>query len=299
MTGWLVWTLSTILTWGVWAVLSKLLALEIASPAQSQLVSTIGIVPVVIALRVMKDRKSPDAGSRGRGVWLAAGSGIVSALGSIAYFDLFGRGAKAVAASSITALYPAVTVLLAIPILKERVSRLQWLGIGLSLAAIYLFNVPDAAGLFSGWLVFALVPIVLWGITGLMQKASTAHISARRSAEWFLLAFFPVAAVIMAYDPIPSGIRWETWAIAAAVGFTLAFGNLTILLAFGSGGKASIIAPLAGLYPLVSIPIAIAFLGERIGQRESLGIVCALAAVVMLSYPSESEALRSPHQETE
>jgi uncharacterized membrane protein len=294
MARWLFWTLLTILTWGIWAVLSKLLALEIPSPAHSQLLSTVGIVPVVIALLVLKDTESPAGGNRTLGIWIAAGSGIVSCLGSIAFFDLFTRGAKAVAATPITALYPAVTVLLAIPILNERVSRLQWIGIGLSLAAIWLFNVSGVEGLMSGWVLFALVPVVLWGICGLMQKASTDHVSARVSAICFLLAFFPVAAAIMVYDPLPSGVSASTWALAASVGFTLAFGNLTVLLAFASGGKASIITPLAGLYPLVSIPIAIGLLeDEEINFRVSLGIACALAAVVMLSYTPSPDKLQS------
>ena len=71
------------------------------------------------------------------------------------------------------------------------------------------------------------------------------------------------------------------------MGFTLALGNLTILLAFSSGGKASIIAPLAGLYPLVSIPIALVGFHERLGWRESSGVALALAAVVLLSLQSE------------
>jgi uncharacterized membrane protein len=89
-----------------------------------------------------------------------------------------------------------------------------------------------------------------------------------------------------------------TWALAACVGFTLAFGNFTILLAFGKGGKASIIAPLAGLYPLVTIPIAIAIFGERMGQRETIGIVCALAAVVLLSYRAATDGPQASTHET-
>jgi uncharacterized membrane protein len=299
MTRWLFWTLLTIFTWGFWAVLSKLLADEIPSPAQSQLVSTIGIVPVVILLFLLKEHESTQFGNRRLGIWLALGSGIVSCLGSIAFFDVFSRGAKAVAATPITALYPAVTVLLAIPILKERVSWLQWVGIGLSLGAIYLLNVPDAEALVSGWLLFALVPIGLWGLCGLMQKASTDYISARGAAIWFLLAFFPVAAVLMVYDPLASAISPRTWTLAAAVGFTLAFGNFTILLAFASGGKASIISPLAGLYPIVSIPIAIVFLGEEIGTREKLGIACALVAVFLLSYQTTPKDSPDTHSGTE
>lgn len=284
MVRWLGWTLATIFLWGIWAILSKLLSDEIKSPAQAQVLSTVGIVPVVLALWMMSD--SPTTGSRRRGILIALGSGIVSCLGNIALFDVFSRGAKTSAAIATTNLYPAVTVLLAIPILKERLNRLQVIGIGLSLGAIYLFNIPSGENVLSPWLVLALVPIVLWGICGLMQKMSTNDVSGRTSAVWFLLSFVPVASLIMLYDPLPSEISVGTWLLAAAVGFTLALGNLTILLAFSSGGKASIIAPLAGLYPLVSIPIAIAALGETIGWRESLGIACALAAVVMLSMQS-------------
>jgi len=297
MARWLVWTLATITTWGVWAVLSKLLSDDIQSPAHAQVLSTFGIVPVVLALGMMKDE--PAAGSKRRGILIALGSGIISCLGNIAYFDVFSRGPKAAAVIPITALYPAVTVLLAIPLLKERLNLWQVIGIGMSMFAIWLFNVPGVEGAFSSWLLYALIPIVLWGICGLMQKMSTNDVSARTSAIWFLLSFVPVAALLVLYDRPSAALSARTWLLAAAVGFTLALGNLTILFAFSSGGKASIIAPLAGLYPLVSIPIAIAVLGEKIGWRESLGIVCALAAVVMLSTQSEPQAAQSPALKTE
>jgi drug/metabolite transporter (DMT)-like permease len=190
-------------------------------------------------------------------------------------------------------------VLLAALLLKERLNRIQMLGIALSLAAIYLFNVPSDVGPASSWLAYALVPIALWGLCGLMQKVSTNDISARSSAIWFLAAFIPVAAVLLVYDPLPRDMTWKTWAAATALGFTMAAGNFTILLAFASGGKASIIAPLAGLYPIVSLPICIAVLGESIRWREGLGIALAMAAVVMLSYQSPPEAAGDPILDTE
>ena len=260
MARWLFWTLMTLLTWGIWAILSNLLSKQITSPAHSQVATTLGILPVVVMLWMMKD--SSAAGNKRRGLLLALGSGIVSCLGNIAFFDLFGRGAKAAAVIPLTALYPAVTVLLAVPILKERLNLTQWIGLVLTLVATYCFNVASEQGFFSPWLLFALVPMVLWGVCGLMQKMSTDHISARTSAIWFLLAFIPVAVFIMIADPLPTGIQMRTWLLAIAVGFTLALGNFTILLAFSSGGKASIIAPLAGLYFLVSIPIAMIWLDE-------------------------------------
>jgi drug/metabolite transporter (DMT)-like permease len=68
------------------------------------------------------------------------------------------------------------------------------------------------------------------------------------------------------------------------LGFTLAFGNLAVLAAFASGGRAAIITPIAGLYPLVSLPIALWRFNEQIDAREAGGIALALLAVAMLTY---------------
>jgi len=179
-----------------------------------------------------------------------------------------------------------VTVLLAVALLQERLNRVQMVGIALSLSAMYLFNVQQEGGLVSSSMLWALAPIGLWGLTGFLQKMATNHISARSSAIWFLLAFFPVAGWILWREPMHSEISVDTWALAMALGFTLALGNFTMLLAFASGAKASVTAPLAGLYPLISVPIAMVAFGERMGWRESLGVVLALAAIVTLSCES-------------
>jgi drug/metabolite transporter (DMT)-like permease len=285
MAPWIFWTLLTLLSWGIWAVLSKKAGGGITD-AQLQAISTLGVLPVLAMLGAIKD--SAPANNRRRGIFIAFGSGVISCMGNIAFYNVLNQGAKAAAVIPVTDLYPAVTVLLAVPLLKERLSWIQWSGIGLSLGAIYFFHVAQEQSLVSPWLLLALVPIVLWGICGLMQKMSTNDITGRASAFWFLMAFIPIAVMIVLFDPLPSHIPAEKWALATLMGFLLALGNLTVLLAFSSGGKASIITPLAGLYPLVSIPIAIFWLGEQIGWRECVGIAMALAAVVVLSHQPAS-----------
>jgi transporter family protein len=290
MPRWLFWTLLTLVSWGLWAVLLKLIGGGL-SEIHVQAISTVGLLPILAALAATKD--SPNSGNRLRGILLAFGSGLFSCLGNIAFFVALSRG-KAATVIPLTALAPVVTIGLAIPLLKERFNRVQFAGICLSLVAILLFNIQQksttsSSGPAANWLFMALVAVVLWGITGLLQKMSTNHISARLSAIWFFAVFFPVAGVILLYEPLPGGLTLSIWAVAAAIGFTLALGNLTILLAFSSGGEASIITPLAGLYPIVSLPIAILWLHEKVGSREQFAIALALLAVVMLSYQSPAD----------
>jgi uncharacterized membrane protein len=280
MPRWFLWTLLALLCWGVWAITSRLIG-DALSAAASQALSTIGLLPVAVVLGFSK--RLSVTGNRLRGALFAFGAGALACAGNIAYYRALQVGDKAATVVALTGLYPLVTIVLAVVLLRERLNRVQLIGIVLALAALYLFNVQTEQGLFSRWLLLALVPIVLWGIAGLLQKLATNHISGELSTLWFLAAFVPAAALILFQQPLPAPIAAKTWLLVIALGFTFALGNLGILAALASHGKASVIVPLSGLYPLVSIPIAILVLGERIGPRETIGIALALFAVVALS----------------
>lgn len=290
---WFLWTIATLISWGLWAILSKLIGDQI-SPAHSQVLSTIGILPILGILWYFSDPDEQvlqDASprQRRRGIAFALGSGIVSSVGNVPFYHLLSGGTNAASAVAVTAMAPMVTILLAVLFLREYLNRIQVCGIGLALIAIYLFNVPGEDEFLSAWLLMALVPIGLWGLTGFLQKVATNYITGRQSALWFLVAFVPVAAMIALWDPPPIRLSPYLWLLTALLGFTLAFGNLTILLAFASGGKASIISPMSGLYPLISAPIAILAFGEDVSLREWCGIILAMLAVVAIARESTVE----------
>lgn len=287
MPRWMFWMALTLASWGVWAVLPEFLA-ESVDPAHSQALSTLGLAPILFALWRMPEESAGR--DRRLGIMLAIAAGIASSLGNIAYFRAL-EFAKAATVAPLTAMSPAVTIILAAMLLKERVTLLQWIGMGCSFVAILLFNAADEAQLSSDGIVYALIPLVLWGVTLLLQKMSTDRISARTSALWFLATFVPLAVIILAWNPLTGSLSARTWAVEAAIGFTLGFGNLTIMWALASGGKASVVAPLSGLYPLVSIPIAIVFLHQRLEPREWAGIAMALCAVWLLSTQADSPAI--------
>jgi len=287
MPRWLIWTLLALAFWGAWALLAKVIG-DALTPTQSQVLSTIGMVPVIVGVAFSKNLGA--VGTRVRGSILAFAAGLLGSLGNIVYYGLLNSGAKAATVIPFTAMYPLITVLLAVLFLNEKLNRIQLFGVVLSFLAIYLFNVPQEHRVVSTWLAVALVPVMLWGVAGLLQKISTNSISGELSTLWFLAAFVPVAFCLFAREPLPARIEPRTWLFVILLGLTLALGNFAILLAFASQGKASIIAPLSGLYPMVSIPIAIVILRERIGLRESFGIVVALAAVAAISMESKAPA---------
>ena len=283
MPAWLTWTIVALVSWGIWAVLAKLLG-DTVSAQQSQALSTLGIVPILIALALSK--RTLLRGTSRQGLLLALVGGVVTCLGNVAYYAAIGRGEKVATVVSLTALYPLTTILLAVIILRERLNGVQLTGIALSFVAIWLFNIQSGAGLLSATIVYALLPIFFWGLSGFLQKVATNHLSAEVAAFVYLSAFIPVGVFFALNEPWPGALTPRAWMLLLALGFFLAFGNFAILAAFARGGKAAVIAPLGSLYPVISVPVAILFLGEKVGKREIIAIVCALASVAALSWES-------------
>jgi bacterial/archaeal transporter family protein len=281
MPAWLTWTFVALVSWGVWAVLSKLLGSALTAE-QSQALSTLGILPILIAI-VLSRRVSLREASRKR-LLLALAGGVVTCLGNVAYYAAVARGEKVATIVSLTALYPLTTILLAVLILRERLNPIQLTGIALSFVAIWLFNIQAGGELLSATVVYALLPIFFWGLSGFLQKVATNHLAPETAALVYLSAFIPVGVFFAAAEPWPSAMTPRTWVLVLALGFFLAFGNFAILAAFARGGKASVIAPLGSLYPMISVPIAVLFMRESVGKREIVAIACALASVIALSW---------------
>jgi drug/metabolite transporter (DMT)-like permease len=280
MPAWLIWTLSALVSWGLWAVLSKLLG-DALSAEQSQTLSTLGLLPILVPLAFSK-RANLRRASR-QGLLLALLGGLVSCFGNIVYYAALARGDKVAAVVTLSALYPLVTILLAVLILRERLNLTQIAGIAMSIIAIWLFNIQSGSGFWSRTVIYAVLPIVLWGLSGFLQKVATNHLSAEAAGLVYLCSFLPVAVFLGVREPWPGSITLRTWVVVLALGFFLAFGNFAIMVAFAREGKAAVIMPLGSLYPMISVPVAVLFLGERVATREIVGIVCALISVVALS----------------
>ena len=139
---WLLWSLATIVLWGAWGLVSKV-ASNGVDVYVNQLLYTAGLAPLMIfiAWTVWKHSPRESVKDRRRGVFWAFLTGILGGLGNLAFFQALVKGGEASVVSPVTALFPMVTVLLAVLFLKERLGRTQWMGLALAFVAIYLLSV--------------------------------------------------------------------------------------------------------------------------------------------------------------
>ena len=138
---WLLWSLVTIALWGVWGLVSKL-ASEGVDAYTNQLLYTVGLLPLVVLVwRSPRLRGDPRGTPTLRwGLFWAFLTGVLGGTGNIAFFQAFVAGGKASIVTPVTALFPVVTVLLAVTFLRERVGKTQWAGLALAFVAIYLLS---------------------------------------------------------------------------------------------------------------------------------------------------------------
>ena len=140
------------------------------------------------------------------------------------------------------------------------------------------------------WLGFAILALVLWGITGVTQKLSTNRISSERSFLWFCWAMVALSAVVLA-DGAPSlGIGRGGGLCSLAGGALNGLGAWTSFRALESGGKASIVISLISLYPLLTVLLAVLLLGERLTMMQMAGALVAIAAAILLSLEGAPKA---------
>ena len=137
MPAWLAYSLLTILLWGAWGAVFKAASSGMDANT-NQIFFTVGLLPLMLVLFPAARRGAP--GARRAGIAWAFVTGILGGAGNIAFFRALGSGGKVSVVAPATALFPIVTVILAVTFLRERISKQQIIGFALALVAIYLLS---------------------------------------------------------------------------------------------------------------------------------------------------------------
>ena len=288
---WLVYAITAATCWGIWGVLSKGPSREL-SGWMTQILFTFALIPSVIVACLSKNVRTGT--NKPRGIFWGFVSGLIAAAGNIFFYMALEAGAETSIAVPLTNVYPLVTIFIAWVWFKERLNIIQGIGILIAIAAILLLS-GEAKNLgqpmellrrisLTPWMLYSLGAMFCWGVFSATQKVSTNHVSAEMSYLAWCAAFIPIAIWIVA----TKSLNWNmsapmVWSGLAA-GMLNGFGVIAAFAAYRYEGKAAIVTPLAAaVQPLVTIVLALIFLGERFGLLEACGIGLAIVAAIALS----------------
>jgi transporter family protein len=128
------------------------------------------------------------------------------------------------------------------------------------------------------WLTPCLAAIGCWGVVGLLQKLAARRIGAESALLWYTIG---LSLTLPVFRP-----QWPEWngftVLSLSAGLLNGLGTFFLFLAL-ERGKASVLSPLTALYPLITVALAIAFLGETLGVKQAFGAALAVCGGLLLS----------------
>jgi uncharacterized membrane protein len=102
-----------------------------------QFLFAFGFIPVAILVVTLKRAKFEKSV---KGIFYSLGNGVLAGIGGLALFAAYRTEGNTSVITAATALYPLITVILAMLVLRERLNWLQVIGLGFAAAAIIIFS---------------------------------------------------------------------------------------------------------------------------------------------------------------
>jgi transporter family protein len=132
---WFWYSILCILCWGGWTILAKLGSQQISAEG-AQFLFAWGMLPVAVVLlagRRFRLENNPA------GIFYSVAGGVLAAIGGWALFAAYRTGENTSVITVATAMYPLFSVLLAMLVLRERLTRLHMIGLAFAVCAFIVF----------------------------------------------------------------------------------------------------------------------------------------------------------------
>jgi uncharacterized membrane protein len=135
---------------------------------------------------------------------------------------------------------------------------------------------------FPVWLWYALLCIFWWGLWGFLSKIGSTTASPLQMQILFTFGMLPVAMGMLLQmrgkvDRNPVGVSYGLLS-----GIATGLGTLGYFAALRTQ-DASVVTPLTGVFPILTVALAFVVLRERLNKVQMGGMVLALASIVILS----------------
>lgn len=288
---WIPFSVLVVCFWGIWAAYSAYPATQYGMPDEMIYIvwSVSMIIPTIMALR--KDKFDFSLKALKYGLI----SGLTATGGQLLLFKALTMG-PAYIVFPITSLQPAITVLLAVIFLKEKLSKLAVVGLILALLSVLFTSISETGEMIFGtYLILAVIIAIGWGVQAYyLRKASLEGINETTQVCYLTISGFilvPVAFYMM--ESVPD-LPAQSYGIAFGTQLLNAIGALFYILSL-KRGKASIVSPVCNsLAPVATIAICVFIFSQMPNSIQFVGIVFAIIGSAILAYTeSKSEESNS------
>jgi transporter family protein len=137
----------------------------------------------------------------------------------------------------------------------------------------------------SRWMLLSLLTILMWGAWGVESKIIVDRISPWLNQVLFSIGLMPPLAWILCSKKLRQSPRpsISSTGYGTLTGILGGVGNIAFYLALSKGGKVSMVIPVIGLAPLVTVILALVILKESLNRMQGIGLVLALISIYLLS----------------
>ena len=222
---------------------------------------------------------------------IAYGLNVFASIGTLAFFKALEIG-NASLTSTIAGSFPLITVPLSIILFHENLSTLQVIGIIFILVGLILGSLKEDAikeirsgKIFSDrGVLYALITLLIWGIYWAVVRIPIESIG------WYYTGFsgslvfilLPLFGLIKK-NPIKELVKKDVYPIVVLASVITIIGSYAYNLGL-TFGYSSIVAPIAGLSPVLFVIIAHFVFKEALSRRQLVGIATSLAGIALISF---------------
>ncbi len=218
---------------------------------------------------------------------------ISCVVGTVAYFCFFEsivEGQIAIA-GTISAAYPALTVIGALVFLSETLTAAQAIALTAIIGGVVALSYEPNPGAEHAMprrsLFFALLAFALWGFWGLASKMVINEIGPGNILGFYVISstIVPIAYIwfrrarpVQSRNSKPS---WKAWVLGA----TALASNVCGVFAFSfalNAGSASLVVPISSAYPLVTVILAVALLHEKLDRFHIVALIFVIIGLVVI-----------------
>ena len=136
----------------------------------------------------------------------------------------------------------------------------------------------------SSWIYWSLLTIVMFGLWGIFAKLAVDEIGWKYSTLFYAIGVIWIIPLLyfnnpsqlsqpLSFYPVLFAVLSGVVSVVALIGFNLAL----------TTAEASVVVPLTGIYPVVTITLGLLFLHEKLNFKQAAGIGLAILAIILLS----------------